>query len=348
MMERRKRGFGRSDMETAEDAGKAQRTRRDAFLCVLCVFSAISAVRFVQRWKLLNLGIVFFITVGLVGCGRAPEPMEEPQAEATSAELLRPPDGLAIPEGMVYVPGGVTQIGSETGEPVERPVFDAEVAPFFMDEHPVTVAQFRAFVEATGYVTEAERFGNAGVLDPDTRRWHLVDGATWHHPFGPDGPAVPDDHPVTQVSWHDAVAYAEWAGKRLPTEVEWEHAARGARNARQSYAWGTSLVEQGRHRANTWQGVFPDYNTGADGYLYTSPVGTFGATPLGLTDVGGNVWEWCQDWFRPYDDRGTPFVAGPSSEKVQRGGSFLCRGHSTPETSLFHVGFRCVKDVPSS
>jgi sulfatase modifying factor 1 len=251
-------------------------------------------------------------------------------------------------------------IGSESGLPSEQPVFATEVEPFFMDEHPVTVAQFRAFVEATGYTTEAEQFGNAGILDLRTGQWGMVQGANWKQPQGPNGPAAPDDHPVTQVSWNDAVAYAEWAGKRLPTEVEWEHAARGARNARDPYSWGKSLVEGGQHHANTWQGTFPIRNTGEDGHILTSPVGTFGKTSLGLADMGGNVWEWCENWYRPYAERGTPFTPNAQSEKAQRGGSFLCtegfchgyrvsaRSHSTPETALFHVGFRCVKDLSES
>lgn len=291
---------------------------------------------------------------GLAGCA-----VDEPATDALPAVAVAgPPEGLVIPAGMVYVPGGVTHIGAADGLPAEQPVFEAEIAPFFMDAHPVTVSAFRAFVEATGFATEAKRFGNAGVLDPQTRLWGLIDGATWHYPFGPDGPPAPDDHPVTQVSWNDAVAYAEWAGKRLPTEVEWEHAARGARDDRRPYAWGASLAEGAVYKANTWQGIFPLHNTVADGYLYTSPVGAFGATPLGLTDMGGNVWEWTQSWFRPYADRDQPFRPTAQSEKVQRGGSFLCepgwchgyrvsaRSHSTPETSLFHVGFRCVMDLP--
>jgi sulfatase modifying factor 1 len=271
-----------------------------------------------------------------------------------------PPSGIAVPEGMVYVPGGVTRIGSRSGPPEERPVFRAKVQPFFMDVHPVTVAQFRAFVEATGYGTEAERFGNAGVYDVMTGEWRMVDGATWRWPLGSAGPEAAADHPVTQVSWHDAVAYARWAGKRLPTEIEWEHAARGGRDERQAYAWGDSLVAHGRHRANTWQGAFPHGNTREDGHLYTSPVGAFGATALGLTDMGGNVWEWTEDWFRPYTERHFPPPPAAVGEKVQRGGSFLChrdfchgyrvsaRSHSSPETALFHVGFRLVQDLPGT
>ena len=270
------------------------------------------------------------------------------------------PADMPVPDGMVYVPGGVTHIGTPDGPPEERPVFRAKVKPFFMDVHPVTVQQFHAFVEATGYRTEAERFGNAGVYDIVTGEWRMVTGADWRRPLGPGGREAAPDHPVTQVTWHDAVAYARWAGKRLPTEIEWEHAARGARDNRQPYAWGDSIVVQGRHRANTWQGVFPHGNTREDGYLYTSPVGAFGKTALGLTDMGGNVWEWTADWFRPYTRRGFSPDQAAAGEKVQRGGSFLChrdfchgyrvsaRSHSTPETALFHVGFRLVQDVPGT
>lgn len=262
----------------------------------------------------------------------------------------------APPDGMVFVPGGPVTMGDAWGNADEAPVFRAEVTPFFLDAHPVTVAQFRAFVEATGYVTEAERFGDAGV-HVEGQGWTMVRGASWRYPLGPASAAAPDDHPVTQVSWHDAEAYARWAGKRLPTEVEWEHAARGARDDRQPYTWGSSLEQGGAYRANTWQGAFPQQNTAADGYRFTSPVGAFGETPIGLSDLGGNVWEWTADWYRPYSQREQPFTPDATSEKAQRGGSFLCtptfchgyrvsaRSHATPETALFHVGFRCARDL---
>ncbi len=275
---------------------------------------------------------------------------------SSRAPRARVPVGVTVPAGMIYVPGGLTRIGDDA-MPGEAPAFDAHVSAFLLDRHPVTVAAFAGFVAATGYVTEAERLASGGVLDPDIHAWRLVEGATWRRPLGPDRPPAPSDHPVTQVSWNDAAAYATWAGKRLPTEVEWEHAARGARNAREPYAWGRSLIVGGRHRANTWQGRFPVHNSGDDGFLYTSPVGAFGATELGLTDMGGNVWEWTQDWFRPYAERDRPLSPDAASEKAQRGGSFLCqvdvchgyrvsaRSHSTPDTSLFNVGFRCARDL---
>lgn len=271
---------------------------------------------------------------------------------------MAPQTGLHdAPPGMVYVPGGTTHIGANDGMPEERPVFRAEVAPYFMDVHPVTVSQFREFVQATGHRTDAERLGDAAVYDEASGGWRLVAGANWRAPMGPDAPPAPDDHPVTQVSWHDAVAYARWAGKRLPTEVEWEHAARNAADARSRYPWGDRLVVDGRYLANTWQGSFPGRNTGEDGYRYTSPVGSYGRTALGLTDMGGNVWEWTADWFRSYDARDRPYVPQADSEKVQRGGSFLChpsychgyrisaRSHSTPDSAFFHVGFRLVRDI---
>jgi len=155
------------------------------------------------------------------------------------------------------------------------------------------------------------------------------------------------------------VAYCAWRKKRLPSEIEWEHAARSGHRAGDHYAWGDGLIDQGRYRANTWQGHFPTENTVADGYLTTSPVGTFGASASGLTDMGGNVWQWCADWYRPYVARDAPFTPGPKSEKVIRGGSFLCdpevchgfrvsaRGHQAPDTGLVHIGFRCAL-TPSS
>ena len=266
----------------------------------------------------------------------------------------------AAPAGMVYIPGGVTHVGDEAGMPDEQPVLAVRVAPFYLDAHPVTVAEFRRFVQATGHRTDAERIGDAGVYDASADRWMLVPGATWHRPLGPDAAAAPDDHPVTQVSWHDADAFARWAGKRLPTEAEWEHAARGGRDLRQRYPWGDVARPEGRHLANTWQGAVTGSGisgSAEDGFLLTSPVGAYGVTSLGLTDLGGNVWEWTADWYRPYAERDLPFAPDSTSEKAQRGGSFLChadvchgfrisaRSHSTPATALFHVGFRLARSV---
>jgi len=262
-----------------------------------------------------------------------------------------------VPDGMVYVKGGKTVIGSNDGQPNEQPIFETEIPPFFMDKNLVTVADFRKFVEVTSYTTEAEVFGNGVVFDFERGEWIIVDGVTWEYPNGVDFEKAEDNHPVRQVSWKDANAYLEWSGKRLPSEIEWEHAAKGGRNLDLTYAWGISLIEQGRYQANTWTGTFPTENIAADGYLQTSPVGEFNVTELGLTDMGGNVWEWTQDWYRSYAERDLPFQPTPQSEKVLRGGSFMChvsychgyrvsaRSHTTPDNALFHVGFRGVKDI---
>ena len=298
------------------------------------------------------------IVLGMLLLAGCTDPAGPPTDVLTRTTRADEPVDTEAPLGMVTVPGGVTHIGSEDGMPYERPIFEAEVGPFSMDASPVTVARFRTFVERTGYETEAERFGNAGVLVG--QGWQMVDGANWKYPRGPDFAAAPDDHPVTQVSWNDAAAFCAAEGKRLPTEIEWEHAARGATDRRSRYAWGEALVEDGAAKANTWEGTFPIRNTAADGYAFTSPVGAFGATVLGLTDMGGNVWEWTDSWFRPYADHDRPFTLTSQSQRVQRGGSFLCnpswchgyrvsaRSHATPETALFHVGFRCAQDATES
>lgn len=297
--------------------------------------------------------IAFMLLVWFTGaCNQ--EASNVPSAEAiNSADASE----VFVPEGMVLVPGGPVTIGSEDGLANERPVFETEVTAFLMDRSPVTVAEFREFVEQTGYVTEAEIIGNGVVFNFDQQSWVIVEGVNWEFPTGPGRERAAEDHPVRQVSWNDANAYLEWAGKRLPTEIEWEHAARGGENRDYAYAWGESLIEQGRYMANTWTGTFPLENLMEDGYIQTSPVGAFSITDLGLSDMGGNVWEWTQDWYRPYVFRDREYVPGPRSEKVLRGGSFMChisychgyrvsaRSHTEPDNALFHVGFRGVRDL---
>ncbi len=270
------------------------------------------------------------------------------------------PKPTHVPSGMVYVPAGVTFIGADDGMEWEKPRFWVQVKPFLMDEHPVTVAEFRKFITATGYKTQAEKFGDGGVFDEESKAWLLIRGAYWAYPQGRNHAAAEDNHPVTQVSWHDAQAYARWAGKRLPSEFEWEHAARNATNSQSSYPFGDALqTGSGKYLANTWNGSFPDKNSADDGFRYTSPVGYFGKTPLGLTDMAGNVWQWCSDWKQNYADVVVGKAPNHPTEKVQRGGSFLCepgwchgyrvsgRSFTSPETGLMHVGFRCVKDIPN-
>lgn len=268
-----------------------------------------------------------------------------------------------LPADMVLIPGGQSVIGSEQGMDDERPVFHVQLPDFLMDRTPVTVAAFASFVQQTGYVTTAERFGDAAVMQFGTGRWLLQPGAYWRAPLGPDGEPAPADHPVTQVSWDDAQAYCSAQDKRLPSEVEWEFAARSGHQGDVSYAFGDTLLKEGDFparvwQANTWNGTFPIINTLDDGFATTSPVGHFGLSPAGLSDMAGNVWEWTADWHGSYAGR-TAADDAPlqGSTKVQRGGSFLCeaavchgyrvssRSHSTPDSSLMHVGFRCARDA---
>jgi formylglycine-generating enzyme required for sulfatase activity len=308
------------------------------------------------------------------------------------------------PPGMRWIPGGEFTMGSDAPDAsrVEGPAHRVRVDGFWMDETDVTNAQFRAFVEATGYVTTAERTptvdeimsmaprgrappkpedlvpGSVVFTPPDhsvplddASRWQKwVPGANWRHPEGPgsslDGR---DDHPVVHVSWYDATAYAKWAGKRLPTEAEWEYAARGGLEGKK-YVWGDEPFSEDRPQCNTFQGHFPDANTARDGYRRTSPVKAFPPNGYGLYDMAGNVWQWCADWWLPEAyaltaGRGTLVnPTGPAAsfdprqrppERVHRGGSFLCcvgycfnyrpsaRLGCTPDTGMSHVGFRCVK-----
>jgi sulfatase modifying factor 1 len=267
----------------------------------------------------------------------------------------------APPRGMVLIPGGTFAMGTDHGMAYEGPVHRVRVSSFFMDRYEVTNGEFQRFVKATGYVTEAEKQGWSGVFDPRQGKWTSQKGADWRHPEGPDSSIASRlDHPVVHVSWDDAVAYAGWAGKRLPTEAEWERAARGKREGAE-FAWGNALKPSGRFRANTWQGTFPERDGGEDGFKAIAPVGRFPPSDFGLYDIIGNVWEWTADWFAPYAE--TAEVAmdpqGPPAgeEKVIRGGSWLCAANycagyrvgarqKTPHDSgLNNLGFRCVRSV---
>jgi len=257
---------------------------------------------------------------------------------------------------LVLIPGGNIQIGDNASQADERPAFRFAAPPVLFDRTPVTVAQFAAFVADTHYRTDAERFGEAGVFDHATDKWTLAKGADWRRPQGPEHPAAAANLPVTQVSWDDANAFCRAYGARLPTEFEWERAARLGQTpdghvfvAGEPALWSNPVV------VNVWQGLFPIFDAGTDGYKLTSPVGAFGYAPSGLSDMAGNVWEWTSSWYGAYDGRGG-IKMHSSNERVQRGGSFLCdkdvcqgfrvtaRSHSTPDTSLMHVGFRCVVD----
>lgn len=277
-------------------------------------------------------------------------------------------------ETMVVLPGGTYLMGSQApearAEDGEGPVREVTVSPFLLDRYAVTTAQFQEFVAATSYRTDAERIGwsfvFASFLPSDLRRgaprppaapwWCAVRGATWDRPEGP-GSDLTDraDHPVVHVSWNDAAAYAAWAGKRLPTEAEWEYAARGGAD-QQRFPWGDELQPGGRHRCNIWQGTFPTRNTVDDGYRGTAPVDAFDANAFGLHNMVGNVWEWCADrWTTDHPTRVLHDPLGPLSgeTRVTRGGSYLChesycdryrvsaRTHNEESASLGHQGFRC-------
>ena len=290
------------------------------------------------------------------------------------------------PSGMVWIPGGEFWMGCEgCGMPDALPVHLVSVAGFWMDAAPVTNSEFDRFVRATNYVTVAERkpdprdFPGAPPdklvpgsivftppahpvsLDDFSQWWSYVPGANWRHPDGPSGSLKGmDRHPVVHVAFEDAGAYARWAGKRLPSEAEFEFAARGGQD-RKLYPWGNELRPGGKVPANIWEGHFPDANSRADGYFKTSPVTAFPANPYGLHDVGGNVWQWCADWYRPdsYASFADPNAAarnpgGPDSsfdpdepgaqKRVTRGGSFLCSGEYC---SRYLVGSRGKAEISS-
>lgn len=310
---------------------------------------------------------------------------------------------------MQWIPPGEFTMGSDAADarPDERPRHRVHVDGFWIDTTPVTNTQFRAFVEATGHVTTAERaptmeeimkqlppgtpppakealvaasmvFHPPDAATPPTdalQWWAWVPGADWRRPEGPgSGTEGKDDHPVVQVSWDDAAAYAKWAGKRLPTEAEFEYAARGGLEGK-TYAWGDAAISDDHPQCNVWQGDFPQRNLVNDGYARTSPVGAFPANGYGLRDMAGNVWEWCGDWYRAdayAADAAKGLVLNPTGpnqsldpdepftpKRVTRGGSFLChasycasyrvsaRMKTSPDSSTNHIGFRCVKSGPA-
>ena len=351
-------------------------------------------------WKIIFAGLA---TAAVYGAEKNP-------GAFTPTIANRAPVSAAIPSGMVWIPGGEFSMGSDDptrevcggGDPMPdaRPIHRVYVDGFWMDATEVTNEAFARFVAATHYVTVAERkpraedFPGAPAdalvpgsvvfsppdqavpLDNALAWWRYVPGASWRHPEGPtsnlDGR---EKHPVVHIAFEDAEAFAKWAGKRLPTEAEWEFAARGGL-AGQRYTWGNELTPGGRWMANIFEGNFPYHNTRADGFAGTAPAASFPANPYGLFDMAGNAWEWCCDWYAP--DAFVRDVAaaknavvrnprGPAqsasfdpaepglAKRVQRGGSFLCtdqfctrymlgtRGKGAPDTGSNHVGFRCIQ-----
>ncbi len=306
---------------------------------------------------------------------------------------------------MVRIPGGTFRMGSDHHYPEEAPAHRVTVDGFWIDRTPVTNRQFKAFVKATGYKTFAEippdpkdypgalahmLYAGSLVFSPPQRVtdlrdwsqwWQFMKGADWRHPYGPKSNInLHDDHPVVHVSFSDALAYARWAGKALPTEAEWEFCARGGLEAAE-FAWGHEFTPGGVHMANTWQGEFPRENSNADGFERTSPVTAFPANGYGVHDMIGNVWEWTADWYaRQHEadaskaccipqnprggredgsyDPGQPNIRIP--RKVIKGGSHLCapnycrryrpaaRHAEAVDTSTSHLGFRCVMRAPAA
>ena len=282
---------------------------------------------------------------------------------------------------MVRLAGGEFLMGSEDRfaypDDGEGPVRRVRLDPFWIDACAVSNERFSQFVEATEYVTEAERLGTAfvfaGLLPddfPPTRGvvqapwWRQVEGADWMHPEGPHSD-VEDRmaHPVVHVSWNDAQEFCVWAGTRLPTEAEWEYAARGGHEGR-AFPWGDELEPGGEHRMNVWQGAFPNENTRADGWYGTCPVDEFAANDYGLHNTTGNVWEWCSNWysrdFHTREKRTNPQGPGRGTHRASRGGSYLChasycrryrvaaRQALTPDSSTGNVGFRCVRPLTAA
>jgi sulfatase modifying factor 1 len=306
-----------------------------------------------------------------------------------------PKDSDAPHPGMVWIPGGTFQMGSENHYPEEAPTHKVSVDGFWMDQHTVTNQEFARFVKKTRHVTSAERAPDPAdypgakeellvaasvVFQQPAQRvpmdpynwWTYIPEANWRQPQGP-GSSVKrrPDHPVVHVAWEDVQAYADWVGKELPTEAEWEYAARGGLEGA-TYAWGDELTPDGPWMANTWQGEFPIHNTGEDGHTGTAPVGSYPPNGYGLVDMIGNVWEWTSDWYGAHEvaahaccaienPRGgqregshDSAEAGPIPRKVMKGGSHLCapnycqryrpaaRMAQPIDTSTSHLGFRCI------
>jgi sulfatase modifying factor 1 len=302
-------------------------------------------------------------------------------AAADDAPVAAGLDTRYPPETMVLLEGGEFLMGTNDsdGFPAdgEGPVRPVILSPFWIDAVAVTNERFAEFAGQTDHVTDAERYGWSFVFGgllpddfPETRGvaqapwWREVYGADWRHPEGPQS-SIDDrlDHPVVHVSWRDARAYCRWAGLRLPSEAEWEFAARGGLEQRR-FPWGDEREPDGEHRMNVWQGIFPSRNTLDDGYLGTCPAAAFPPNNYGLHNTSGNVWEWCRDWSHSsfhQESRATNPTGPPRGEtKVVRGGSFLChesycnryrvaaRSSNTPNSSLGNTGFRCATDASTA
>lgn len=349
-----------------------------------------------QLTKIITLGLFCSLGVGLVNCQQEAKENATTVSESKTTSRDNEVSTDTIPSKMVWIPGGKFKMGSTDPAFFDaQPVHEVEVDGFWMDEHEVTNAEFAKFVEATGYKTVAERtpdpadfpgvpahlvVAGSGVFTPTDQRvpldnplqwWRYVPGASWKNPDGA-GSSIKgqQNKPVVHISYEDAAAYAKWAGKRLPTEAEWEFAAQAGKG-QQKYYWGDELKPGGRWVANIYQGEFPNKNTMEDGYKYAAPVKSYPPNAYGLYDMDGNVWEWCSDFYRPdyYANSPKKNPQGPADsydpdepgvvKRVQRGGSFLCsdeycirykagsRGKGEVTSGSNNLGFRCVKDAPA-
>ncbi|QMU30844.1 formylglycine-generating enzyme family protein [Adhaeribacter radiodurans] len=353
-------------------------------------------MNFNESYSALKAGFIFLLALSFItSCQSKSENKVKVPEKAVSQKATVVLNQVAdtAKTKMVWIKGGTFQMGSEEPEfPDAKPVHAVTVNGFWMDEHEVTYGQYAEFVRATNYKTVAERALNPAdypgvpadklvpgsavfsapaqevILDNPLQWWEYVPGANW---FQPQGPEVRVKNlkksPVVQVSYEDALAYAHWSGKRLPTEAEWEYAARGGKE-KQKYYWGSELMPGNKWVANIYQGNFPDKNTGEDGFLGVAPIKSFPPNAYGLYDMEGNVWEWCSDFYRPdyYSQSPAKNPQGPTDsydpdepnvvKRVQRGGSFLCsdqycirykagsRGKGEVTSSSDNLGFRCVKD----
>jgi formylglycine-generating enzyme required for sulfatase activity len=292
-----------------------------------------------------------------------------------AAERERAADGST--DGMIRLDGGRFLMGTDSSEAFpndgEGPIREVTVDGFWMDARPVSNEQFGEFVKATGYKTESERYGWSFVFHthiapeliedraPSTTWWCKVSGSAWDHPEGPESSVEHRlEYPVTHVTWNDAAAYAKWAGKRLPTEAEWEYAARGGLEQR-IYPWGDELTPDGRHLCNVWQGEFPHHDTGEDGWTSVAPADAFPPNGYGLLGITGNAWEWCADWFHlswhMTASRVNPVGPPEGTRRLMKGGSYLChrsycnryrvaaRTSNTADSATTNISFRCVRDL---
>jgi sulfatase modifying factor 1 len=399
------RKSGRSGQSSRAVPGQLRQTRPGKRLVLV-------AALVVAAFLILALAIRVVSTHRVAGAARpdAANVRPTPHFELTKANAARP--STAAPEGMVWIPGGEFSMGAADppNDPADvdnvgmkattdaRPIHRVYVDGFFMDKTDVTNDEFARFVKATGYVTIAERkpraedfpgappenlvAGSVVFSPPDHpvpldnyfQWWNYVHGANWRHPLGPGSDIRgKGNYPVVQIAYPDAEAYAKWAGKRLPTEAEWEFAARGGLTGK-PFVWGDTFRPDGKWMANTHQGHFPNQDTGEDGYVGIAPVAEYPPNGYGLYDMAGNVWQWTSDWYRPdyyaqlaqaggvaRNPQGPDSSYDPSEpgqqKKVHRGGSFLCtdqycsryivgtRGKGEVSTGTNHLGFRCVKPV---